>query len=131
MVGLVAPLRGCGLPINKQNMKSIFIILGFLLCANFAASQNPDSIYIQKDQTTNNVLIYDASDSTLVYSFIPTHDLRYGGERYVFVERNGQEVYAIKVEDVTSTIVAGSSTAFSGTAKQLLLTLATDFFYIP
>lgn len=117
-----------GAALKIKQMKHFIILLGFLFCANLAASQ--DSIYIKKDTTTQNVLIYDASDSTLVYCFMPTYDLRAYGTRYVALERNGQEVFAIKPSEVTSTIVNETSSAFSGTATDLLTTLATSFFYI-
>lgn len=103
------------------------LILALILSVNFAAAQ--DSIYIKKDTVTQNVIIYDASDDSIIEVFNPDKDLSYGGSNSIIIKFGRWEIYGIKPDEVTKTVLGTTETAFSGTAQDLLSILATSFFY--
>lgn len=109
---------------KKHLLLLIVMVVGL---ANFAAAQ--DSIYIKKDTITQNVIIYDASDDSIVEVFNPDKDLSYGGSNSIIIRFGRWEIYGIKPDEVTKTVIGTTETSFSGTAQDLLATLSTSFFY--
>lgn len=110
-------------------MRLIIIAAILFMAATLHGQTLPDSIYIQKD-STNNVLLMDASNDMIFWSMSPAKDVKWAGVYGVQILSADayRPIVTIRPSQVTKTIVGTDTTTFSGTSRALALLLSRSFF---